>query len=126
MKIIGLVCLLACGLALASGKGESGGGGGAAADIVKIDSIVLNLAEGRLIRISPHIKLLDPKDSEYVKASLPLIRFELIKSLIFKDARVVESVKFIQEFSDQSVELLNKKMHGEYIKELFVDEWLIQ
>lgn len=117
-----LPLLLLCGTAFAN----SGGGGGGPTDILKLDPLVVNLSEGHFIQFTPQIKLSDPTKADYVKANTPVIRHSLILKLIGKDVNLVQTAKFMAAFSEDAATAINEALHGEEIKMLLFDGWLIQ
>lgn len=125
MKFI-LIALLCFSSAAFANSGGGGGGGGGAADILKLDPLVVNLSEGHFIQFTPQLKLNDAKDSDAVKANMPVLRFQLIKSLIGKQASEVQTAKFMAAFSDEAAALINKALKEDYVKMILFDGWLIQ
>ena len=125
MKFLALaLCLLLSGAAFAS---EHGGGGGAGpAGIVALEPLVINLSDAHYIQFKPNLKLKDAKDMDFVKSFIPMIRFELIKSLIGKQTTEVGTSVFISTFSESAAAVINKALKDDYIKEVLFDAWLIQ
>ena len=124
MKYLFLLCILLSGSAFANSGG--GGGGGGAADFVALEPLVINLRGNHYIQFKPQLKLKDAKDMELVKAHMPVLRFELIKSLIGRDAAEVQTTKFIGDFAESAAALLNKALKDDYVKDVLFDSWLIQ
>ncbi len=124
MRMLVLLFCLMSGAAFASGGG--GGGGGGAADLLRLDPLVVNLRDGHLIQFTPQLKLTDAKDLDTVKAYTPVVRFQLIKSLIGLPANEVQTAKFMGAFAESAVEVINKALKEEYVKEVLFDGWLIQ
>jgi hypothetical protein len=121
------IAVVLCGLGASGGVLASGGGGGGGpADLLKLDPLVVNLDEGHYIQFTPQIKLNDAKDLDLVKAYTPVMRFQLIKSLIGQKASMVQTAKFMMEFSESAAQVINKALQEEYVREVFFDGWLIQ
>lgn len=126
-KLLLILLLLMSGGAFASGGGDGhGGGGGGAGDVVKMDVLIINLQGGRYINFVTQLKLVDPVDEAYVKGYMPVIRHEMIKSLIGRDPATVQSTEFISTYSQKVAEGLNKLLDGEYIKDVFFDTWMLR
>jgi flagellar basal body-associated protein FliL len=125
MKVIFIALLWFSGAAIASGGG-GGGGGGAPADLLKLDPLVVNLSEGHFIQFTPQLKLHDAKDVDAVKANMPVLRFQLIKSLIGKQASEVQTAKFMAAFSEEAAVLINKALKEDLVTMVLFDGWLIQ
>lgn len=121
-KLLMTILLLASGMAFASG----GGGGGGPTDILKLDPLVVNLSEGHFIQFVPQLKLEDPTKADFVKGHTPLIRHTLILKLIGKDVNMVQTANFMATFSEEAAAAINEALHGEEVKNLFFDGWLIQ
>ena len=114
--------MLLCSTAFANEGGSSGG----AADSLALEPLTVNLGSGHYIQFKAHLKLKDAKDQDRVKSYMPVVRFELIKSILGKDPAEVQTPKFINEYSASAAGVINKALEDEYIKELFFETWLIQ
>jgi flagellar basal body-associated protein FliL len=124
MKLLFMLGMMLSGAVLASGGGESGGGG--AAGMLKMEPLVVNLQGGRFINFSSQLKLADPAEEVYVKAYMPALRHEMIKGLLGQNATTVQSTEFIGSYSHQVTEILNKFLKGEYVKDVFFDNWMVR
>jgi flagellar basal body-associated protein FliL len=111
------------GLAFAN---EGGGGGGGAGGMVKMDSMVINLKGGSYISFTAQLKLNDPADETVLKDYMPMVRFEFIKAMVGQDGSVVRTPEFMSSFADNAVKFINKALHGDYIKDVFFTDWMIQ
>lgn len=117
------VLMFCSGAALASGGGGDAGG---PAGLVPLEPIVVNLRDGHFLQLRPLLKMKDALDADFVKGHTPVVRFELIKSLIGKSPAEVQGVKFMGDFSATAAAALNKALKDEYIKEVLFDSWLVQ
>ena len=125
MKFFALVGIaLLCATAFANSEG--GSGDARPTEFVALDPLVVNLRDEHYIQFKPQIKVNSIKDLDLVKAYVPVIRFELIKSLIGKDAAEVGTTAFISAFSKAAAALINETLHDAYVKDVFFDSWLIQ
>ena len=127
MKILALMLMWVSPFVMAnSGGGHGDGGGGGAADIVIMDPLIVNLSNDHVISFSPALKLKDPKDQERVKSFMPIIRFKMILSIFGQDAAQVQTAPFVSSFAESAVELINKILGGDYIKDVFFENWITQ
>jgi flagellar basal body-associated protein FliL len=126
LKFFFVIWMLLSGAAFASSEGEAGGTGGRLAKFVALDPMVINLRDDRFIQLKLQIKVMNVKDVTLVKAYTPVIRFELIKSLIGRNADELQTTTFISAFSETAAALINKTLHDEYVKEVLFDSWLVQ
>lgn len=123
MKVIALLSLL---FALSTAHAAGGGGSGGPADIVKLDPLVVNLAEGHYLQFTPQLKLADQHALDTVKAHAPLVRFLLIKYLIGRSAKEVQTVQFVAAFSEEAATVINMALKDELVSAVLFDGWLIQ
>lgn len=126
MKFIFIVLLLWASGAAFANSGGGAASGGAPADLLKLDPLVVNLSEGHLIQFTPQLKLHDAKDLEAVKSNMPVLRFQLIKSLIGRQASEVQTAKFMAAYSDDAAVLINKALKEDLVIMVLFDGWLIQ
>jgi flagellar basal body-associated protein FliL len=121
VKYLFLLALLCAGAVQASGGGATGAPG-----VVKMDLLVVNLESGRYVGFTPQIKLADPADEGYVKASVPLLRHEMIKELVGQKAATAQSAEFIAGYAKQLATGLNRLLKGDYVKEVLFDNWVVR
>lgn len=126
MRVLALLSWLVPLLFAVSSAQASGGGGGGPVDIVKLDPLVVNLAEGHYLQFTPQLKLSDPHALDRVKAHTPLLRFLLIKYLIGRPAKEVQTVQFVAAFSEEAATVINKALKEELVSAVLFDGWLIQ
>lgn len=125
-----IVAILFAESTLASDSGGHGGGGGAGGNFILLESLVINVRTGShangFLNFVPQLKLAHPEDMESVKVHMPMLRHILIKSLIGKNADVLQTVAFMNEFSHTAAGLINQALGDEYVKEVLFDRWLVQ
>ncbi|GAB1393540.1 hypothetical protein MASR1M60_17030 [Rhodocyclaceae bacterium] len=110
---------------LASGGGGDAGGG----NFLKLEPVIVNVKVGSnsgYLNFVPQLKLADPKEADYVKAHMPILRHILIKTLVGQDGAILQSAEFMGSFSHKAAETLNKVLEGEYVSDVFFDRWVIQ
>jgi flagellar basal body-associated protein FliL len=120
--------MLVFGLSSAASANEGGGHGegGGAGGVIKMDMLVVNLDAGRYVGFTPLVKLADPVDEAVVKGFTPVLRHEMIKLLLGKAAATVQTAEFIGGYSHQLTESFNKLLNGDYVKDVFFDNWIVQ
>jgi len=124
LKFIPLLWILMSSVAVANEGGD--GGGGAAADGLALEPVTVGLNSGHYIQFKPYLKLKDAKDGELVKTYMPVIRYELIKSILGKDPVLVQTPEFVAEFAEGAAVAINKALGDDYVKEVLFEAWLIQ
>lgn len=122
----GLAAALLMGMVSLASASGGGGGGGPAADNLSLEPLVLRLKGNHYMQLKPTLKLAHVEKADYVRASVPIVRHELIKFLIGRDPVEVGSPQFMKDFSDEAAEVINKALRGEYIDGILFDSWLIQ
>ena len=121
MRILFLFWMAFCSGAFANEGGGGGGGGG----IVKMELLVVNLDAGRYVGFTPQIKLADPVDEVYVKACVPMLRHEMIKQMLGQTSAAVQTSEFIAGYAQRLAAAFNKLMNGDYVKDVFFDNWIV-
>jgi len=111
---------------LAFANEGAGGGAGGAGGMVKMDSMVINLKGGSYISFTAQLKLKDPADETVLKNFMPVVRFEFIKAMVGQDGTVVRTPEFMTSFAENAVTFVNKALEGDYIKDVFFTDWMIQ
>jgi len=68
----------------------------------------------------------DQKDQDVVKTYMPVIRFEMIKSMIGREAEKVQTPAFMESFAEEVTELINGVLSGGIVKGVFFESWIVQ
>jgi flagellar basal body-associated protein FliL len=121
-----LALLLMAVSVLAHAEGHGGGEGGGSSGYIKMDVFVINLDGHHFLQFTPQLKPVEPKDEEHIKARLPLLRFEVIKSLIGQDPDKVQSPEFMSAYADRAAGMMNHALGGDYVAAVLFDNWIIQ
>lgn len=115
--IIALSCLCSAAYA-AEGKADGG--------YVPLDQLVVNLKDSGYISFTSQLKLASPEDREYVKAYIPVVRHELIKLMMGREAMEVQTPAFISGFAQSALDIANKVVGSGYVKGVFLTDWIVQ
>ena len=122
MKKLAAVLMLVSSLAF----GEHGGGGGDGSAYMKMEPLVVNLSDGHYLQVIPQLKPVDAKDQELIKAYMPFIRHEMIKSVIGKEVSKVQTPEFMDSCAKTTTNLINEVIKREYVKAIFFESWIVQ
>lgn len=121
-----LAMIAAPSMVFASGGGGGGGGG----SYVKMAPMVVNLETGHYIQFLTQIKpkVQNEKDGGAARIPLymPVIRHELMKSLLGQRVGTVQTPEFMESFSHSTAELINKILDDNVVEAVFFENWIIQ
>lgn len=126
MKIKAVKWLAVLLLATSTGLAQASGGGSGSPDNLALEPLILRLKGNHYMHLKPILKLAQADKAELVRASVPIVRHELIKFLIGRDAGEVGSPQFMKDFSDEAAGVINKALRGDYVEGILFDSWLIQ
>jgi flagellar basal body-associated protein FliL len=118
-----LVVALAFAALCSVGQAADGEQGGA---YVSLDTFVVNLKDDSYISFALQLKLSDPQQGDYVKAYVPVMRYELIKQMMWRDAAEVQTQDFMRAFAQTTSEMAERIIGPGYVKGAFITQWTIQ
>jgi flagellar basal body-associated protein FliL len=117
--------------ALAFGAEHGGGGEAGGEGYVKMEPMVVNLSDHRYIQFIAEIKPKKSKDgkaegAEMIPTYMPMIRHEMLKNMIGKEADKVQTPEFMEGFSKTTAALINKLLDGDLVEAVFFQSWIVQ